>query len=156
MNEETFQGITAGLEDAIAFVQGDASRGRVGWLPGPSRSRSARLMRRQTLGNPGVMTVGWLKSALIAAAYRVTWRDLRSGQGTVLDHLRSPCKIRYPDFIMTRRARIGQADIDRAVRTAGFERARIVMDLAKQRIEIILGESTAEKADAEEWSVDDL
>jgi putative transcriptional regulator len=29
MNEETFQGIAAGLEDTIAFVQGDASQARV-------------------------------------------------------------------------------------------------------------------------------
>lgn len=29
MNEDNFKGIMAGLEDAIAFVQGDRSRGRV-------------------------------------------------------------------------------------------------------------------------------
>jgi hypothetical protein len=61
---------------------------------------------------------------------------------------------------MTAAARITQADMDRAartVRTAGFERARIVMDLANQRIEIILGESAAAPAtDAEEWSDDDV
>ena len=43
---------------------------------------------------------------------------------------------------MTAPARITQADIDRAtkaVKTAGFERARIVMDLAQAKIEIIIG-----------------
>lgn len=29
MKDEDFQGIMAGLEDAIAFVKGDASRGRI-------------------------------------------------------------------------------------------------------------------------------
>jgi hypothetical protein len=61
---------------------------------------------------------------------------------------------------MTAAARITQADIDRAmksVKSGGHERARIVMDLANQRIEIILGESAAAPAaDAEEWSVDDI
>lgn len=45
---------------------------------------------------------------------------------------------------MTAPARISQADMERAaksVKAAGFERARIVMDLVKGRIEIILGES---------------
>ena len=61
---------------------------------------------------------------------------------------------------MTAAARITQADIDRAmksVKTHGHEQARIVMDLANQRIEIILGGSAVAPAtDAEEWSVDDL
>lgn len=45
---------------------------------------------------------------------------------------------------MTAPARITQADIDRAakaVKAAGFDRARIVMDLVKSKIEIIIGES---------------
>jgi hypothetical protein len=45
---------------------------------------------------------------------------------------------------MTVAARISQADVERAtkaVRAAGIERARIVLDLAKQKIEIIIGES---------------
>ena len=29
MKDEDFQGIMAGLEDALAFVKGDASRGRI-------------------------------------------------------------------------------------------------------------------------------
>ncbi|WP_408591624.1 hypothetical protein [Novosphingobium sp.] len=45
---------------------------------------------------------------------------------------------------MTAPARINQADMERACKAAaaaGFERARIVIDLEKQRIEIIIGES---------------
>lgn len=45
---------------------------------------------------------------------------------------------------MTAAARICQADMERAtkaVKAAGYERARIIMDLAKQQIEIIIGES---------------
>lgn len=45
---------------------------------------------------------------------------------------------------MTAAARISQADMERAtkaVKSAGYERARIIMDLAKQKIEIIIGES---------------
>ncbi|WP_161626303.1 hypothetical protein [Sphingobium baderi] len=54
---------------------------------------------------------------------------------------------------MTAPARICQADMERAtkaVKSAGIERARIVMDLKNQRIDIIIGESgNAPKAD--EW-----
>lgn len=61
---------------------------------------------------------------------------------------------------MTAAARISQADMERAtkaVRAAGFERARIVMDLAKLKIEIIIGESEAEAApDYSEWADDDV
>ena len=60
---------------------------------------------------------------------------------------------------MTAPARITQADIDRAtkaVKTAGFERARIVMDLAKAKIEIIIGEAANESPPPAEWSDDDL
>jgi len=45
---------------------------------------------------------------------------------------------------MTHPARITQADVDRAmksIRNAGIEKARVVMDLVNQRIEIIIGES---------------
>jgi len=47
---------------------------------------------------------------------------------------------------MTAPARITQADMERAtkaVKAAEFERARIVMDLGKGTIEIIVGESAA-------------
>lgn len=59
---------------------------------------------------------------------------------------------------MTAAARITQADMERAtkaVRTAGLERARIVMDLARQRIEIIVGDLPTPSADGE-WTDDDL
>jgi hypothetical protein len=45
---------------------------------------------------------------------------------------------------MTVAARISQADMDRAtkaVKAAGFERARIEMDLANRKIVVIIGES---------------
>ena len=51
---------------------------------------------------------------------------------------------------MTAPARITQADMDRAtkaVKTAGFERARIVMDLGRGRIEVIIGEGPGESPD---------
>ena len=50
---------------------------------------------------------------------------------------------------MTVAARITQADIDRAtkaVASAGFERARIIMRLEKAEIEIIIGESPEPEA----------
>lgn len=59
---------------------------------------------------------------------------------------------------MTAQARISQADMERAakaVRAAGFERARIIMDLAKAKIEVIIGESGIEDSPEEEWSDDD-
>lgn len=48
---------------------------------------------------------------------------------------------------MTAPARISQADMERAVKSVkagGFEKARIVMDLAKKRIEVIIGDDKAE------------
>ncbi len=48
---------------------------------------------------------------------------------------------------MTAPARISQADMERAtkaVKSAGLDRARIVMDLARQRIEVIIGDMKAE------------
>ena len=45
---------------------------------------------------------------------------------------------------MTAAARISQQDVDRALKgvaRAGIERARIVLDLKNQRIEVIIGES---------------
>lgn len=51
---------------------------------------------------------------------------------------------------MTAPARITQADMDRAtkaVKTAGFDRARIVMDLVKGRIEVIIGDAGADSGD---------
>lgn len=45
----------------------------------------------------------------------------------------------------------------KAVATAGIERARIVMDLRNQRIEIIIGESgPAPSQPVEEWADDDI
>ena len=58
---------------------------------------------------------------------------------------------------MTAQARISQADMERvtkAVAAAGLDRARIVMDLEKKRIEIIIGESPAN--DAGDWGDDDV
>jgi hypothetical protein len=60
---------------------------------------------------------------------------------------------------VTAPARISQADIERAtkaVKAAGFERARIIMDLEKAKIEIIIGESTGDEPPAGEWSDDDV
>lgn len=62
---------------------------------------------------------------------------------------------------MTAPARITQADMERAAKTvksAGWERARIVMDLVKGRIEIIVGESgeKVEPVAPEEWNDDDV
>ena len=60
---------------------------------------------------------------------------------------------------MTVAARITQADMERATRavaSAKFERARIIMDLENQRIEIIIGESGAQAADPGVWSDDDI
>ncbi|MFY7837849.1 MAG: hypothetical protein ACOVQ0_16365 [Novosphingobium sp.] len=55
---------------------------------------------------------------------------------------------------MTVAARIQQADMERAtkaVKAAGFERARIVMDLAQAKIEIIIGESGAIPPSNNSW-----
>jgi hypothetical protein len=61
---------------------------------------------------------------------------------------------------VTAPARISQADMERAtkaVKAAGFERARIVMDLARAKIEVIIGESSGEHdAAADEWRDDDV
>lgn len=60
---------------------------------------------------------------------------------------------------MTAPARINQADMERAtkaVKAAGFERARIVMDLAKSKIEIIIGEANNDSPDLTQWSDDDV
>lgn len=60
---------------------------------------------------------------------------------------------------MTAPARITQDDMTRAtkaVAAAKLERARIVMDLAKQTIEIIIGESPPEPpAGQGDWTDDD-
>lgn len=58
---------------------------------------------------------------------------------------------------MTQPARITEAEMRRATRAvhdAGFAHARIVMDLRRQRIEVIVG--TAATPPAEEWSDDDI
>lgn len=55
---------------------------------------------------------------------------------------------------MTAPARITQADMERAtkaVKAAGHDRARIIMDLARNRIEVIIGESAGEMPKADEW-----
>jgi hypothetical protein len=60
---------------------------------------------------------------------------------------------------VTAAARISQADMERAtkaVKAAGFDRARIIMDLAKAKIEVIIGESPGEEPPAGEWSDDDV
>lgn len=59
---------------------------------------------------------------------------------------------------MTAPARITQADVERAtkaVAAAGLERARIVLDLDKRRIEIIIGESGA-VPDLGDWTDEDV
>jgi len=55
---------------------------------------------------------------------------------------------------MTAVARITQSDMERAakaVKAAGFERARIVLDLAKSRIEVIIGETGPLPDPANPW-----
>lgn len=56
---------------------------------------------------------------------------------------------------MTAPARITQADMERAaksMRAAGVDRYKIVMDLVKGRIEVIVGESgEAPKPSSNEW-----
>ncbi|WP_156313512.1 hypothetical protein [Erythrobacter sp. SG61-1L] len=55
---------------------------------------------------------------------------------------------------MTAPARITQADIDRATKavvTAGIPRARIVMDLVNQKIEIIIGEAPNDSPARNPW-----
>ena len=59
---------------------------------------------------------------------------------------------------MTAPARITQADMDRAtkaVASAGLARARIVMDLEKRRIEIIIGEAGPPSV-TDEWTDEDV
>lgn len=60
---------------------------------------------------------------------------------------------------MTAQARITQADMDRAtkaVRNAGIDRARILMDLANRRIEIIIGETGETPKAPDTWDDDDV
>lgn len=56
---------------------------------------------------------------------------------------------------MTAPARIHQDDMDRAMKAvarSGIERARVVMDLANRRIEVIIGESAlVDSPDDGEW-----
>ena len=50
---------------------------------------------------------------------------------------------------MTAPARISQADMERAtkaVKLAGIQQARIIMDLERQRIEVIIGDMQAESS----------
>lgn len=58
---------------------------------------------------------------------------------------------------MTAPAKILQADIDRAARAvakAGIDSARIILDLDKKRIEIIIG-SAANESGPPKWADDD-
>lgn len=58
---------------------------------------------------------------------------------------------------MTAPARISQADMERAtkaVKAAGLDRARIVMDLEKHRIEIIIGEAAESPAEPNDFDED--
>lgn len=58
---------------------------------------------------------------------------------------------------MTLPARITQDDMNRAtksVKEAGFERARIIMDLEKRRIEIIIGEEADAPASNNPWDAE--
>lgn len=67
MNEETFQGITADLEDGIAFVRGDASRGRVA----------------AGMNVKGIREATGMTQAKFAAAYQIpvgTIRDWEQGR----------------------------------------------------------------------------
>ena len=60
---------------------------------------------------------------------------------------------------MTAPARISQADMERAtkaVANSGLDRARIVMDLNRATIEIIIGEAANAAPESEEWSDDDV
>lgn len=55
---------------------------------------------------------------------------------------------------MTAPARITQDDMNRAakaVKAAGFERARIIMDLDKAKIEIIIGEVVNDSPPTNPW-----
>jgi hypothetical protein len=62
---------------------------------------------------------------------------------------------------MTTPAKITQADMERAakaVKSAGYECARIIIDLPRQRIEVVLGDAAAAVADPDvaDWSNDDV
>lgn len=61
---------------------------------------------------------------------------------------------------MTAPARITQADMERATKAvvaAGIVRARIVMDIKKATIEVIIGESVdTPPPDDEEWADEDV
>lgn len=61
---------------------------------------------------------------------------------------------------MTAPARITQADMERAtkaVAAAGFARARIVMDLRRERIEVIVGEPVNDAPEpSDEWGDEDV
>lgn len=60
---------------------------------------------------------------------------------------------------MTAPARITQADMDRAakaVKAAKIERARIIMDLNRHTIEIIIGEAGNDSPPVQQWSDDDV
>ena len=58
---------------------------------------------------------------------------------------------------MTAAARITQADIARATKVAAkHEGARVVLDLAAGKIEIVFGEPGGSEPDLGEWSDDDV
>ena len=61
----------------------------------------------------------------------------------------------HEDSNVTAPARITQADIDRATKAAArLERARVVIDFDKRRIEIIIGEKAPPSDNG--WSDDDV
>lgn len=59
---------------------------------------------------------------------------------------------------MTAQARITQADMERAtkaVKAAGYDHARIIMDLSAGRIEVILGAAESDSAENKDDGWDD-
>ncbi len=60
---------------------------------------------------------------------------------------------------MTAPARITQADMERAIKSASkAERARVIFRLDRAEIEVIIGESVSEQSNVatDEWSDDDV
>ena len=62
MKDEDFQGIVAGLNDAIAFVQGDTSKGRVVTGPDVKAIRPKTKLNQATVANKLRVPVGTNRS----------------------------------------------------------------------------------------------
>ena len=62
MKDEDFQGIVAGLNDAIAFVQGDTSKGRVVTGPDVKAIRAKTKLNKATVANKLRVPVGTNRS----------------------------------------------------------------------------------------------